>query len=260
MTYVSEITMPQMRGPHLSAFALFFAIGQLASAIGLDVIEKTDPLNFRLAFYSQFAILGVWAPICILLPESPVWLCKKGKHDRAKRSLRRLIGNVEGYDVEHEYKLIQQDVAASLILMERSSKHDWIACFRGTNLRRTLLSTIPFSMQVSLTWAKTATCDDVEKSYEPEETLPCSVPSCRLKPSGAMLTPLEFCGRTPHAERGLLFEFGTYHVLAVEKRDKLTFRSVWTARSSPTSLFSPSSCLVSSYPSLWLIEWVAGHF
>jgi MFS family permease len=42
MTYISEITMPKMRGSHLSAFALFFAIGQVASAVGLEVLQNVS--------------------------------------------------------------------------------------------------------------------------------------------------------------------------------------------------------------------------
>lgn len=41
------------------------------------------------------------------------------------------------------------EIDASLILMQKSSKLGIVACFKGTNLRRTLISTIPFSMQVS---------------------------------------------------------------------------------------------------------------
>lgn len=37
-TYASEIAMPQMRGAALSAYAFSFALGQLAAAIGLQII------------------------------------------------------------------------------------------------------------------------------------------------------------------------------------------------------------------------------
>ncbi len=66
-----------------------------------------------------------------------------------------LIGNVEGYHVEHEYAVLQEEVADSKILMEKSSNLGWLACFKGANLRRTLLSTIPFSMQVSVCFCAT---------------------------------------------------------------------------------------------------------
>ena len=72
-----------------------------------------------------------------------------GREDKAKKAMRRLIGNVQGYDVDHEYLVMKNNLAESQALMEKSSKVSWIACFKGTNLRRTLVSTIPFSMQVS---------------------------------------------------------------------------------------------------------------
>ena len=68
---------------------------------------------------------------------------------KAKKAMRRLIGNVEGYDIDHEYLVMKQHLAESQALMEKSSKLGWVACFKGTNLRRTLISTIPFSMQAS---------------------------------------------------------------------------------------------------------------
>jgi hypothetical protein len=108
-------------------------------------------LEYRRAFYSEFAILGVWLPILVWLPESPAWLCKKGRHDQALKSLHRLVGNVDGYDWDREYAVIKQELDASQALTQKSSKLGFVACFKGTNLRRTLVSTIPFSMQVSFT-------------------------------------------------------------------------------------------------------------
>ena len=82
-------------------------------------------------------------------PLSTVWLCKMDREVKAKKAMRRLIGNVEGYDIDHEYLVMKQHLAESQALMEKSSKLGWVACFKGTNLRRTLISTIPFSMQAS---------------------------------------------------------------------------------------------------------------
>ncbi len=38
---------------------------------GSFIPPQTAPLAFRNAFYSEFALLGVWLPILIFLPESP---------------------------------------------------------------------------------------------------------------------------------------------------------------------------------------------
>lgn len=113
-------------------------------------LTQTTPLKYRNAFYSEFAIVGIWLPVLVFLPESPVWYCKKGMHDKAKAALHRLTGNVEGYDEEYEYAVFRQDVEESEAVAAKSSSVSWLACFRGTNLRRTLISTIPFSLQVCI--------------------------------------------------------------------------------------------------------------
>lgn len=146
-TYISEITTPQFRGIQLACFSFAFALGQLFCAIALEVLQQTKPLAYRNAFYSEFVIVGIWIPIMLFLPESPVWYAKNGRDDRAMRSLRRLVGNVPGYDEAHEYAVFKQEVDESEALAAKSSNVSWVACFKGTNLRRTLVSAIPFSMQ-----------------------------------------------------------------------------------------------------------------
>jgi SP family general alpha glucoside:H+ symporter-like MFS transporter len=119
-------------------------------ACELALIVQTAPLNFRAAFYSQFVFLGLWLPILVLLPESPVWLYKQGNHDKAKRARARLIGNPAGYDAEHEYAVFSQDIERSIQIAAQASKYTMLACFKGTNLRRTLISTSILCSQVCL--------------------------------------------------------------------------------------------------------------
>lgn len=145
--YMSETTTKQFRGIHLSCFSFAFALGGFLSAIALQILELTHPLAYRNAFYSEFVIVGVWIPVMLFLPESPVWYCRNGKHEKAMASLRRLTGRHEWYDEEHEYAVFRQGVEESEALAAKSSSYSYLACFKGTNLRRTLISTIPFSMQ-----------------------------------------------------------------------------------------------------------------
>lgn len=112
----------------------------------------------------------------LFLPESPVWYCRKGRHEDAIKSLRRLNGHLADYDEEHEYAVFRQEVEESQALAAKSSNYSWIACFKGTNLRRTLVSTIPFSMQVGG---------------------PCGALSLISHP--------ELCRWTPHVQRSILF-------------------------------------------------------
>jgi SP family general alpha glucoside:H+ symporter-like MFS transporter len=43
LSYASEAAMPQLRGTIISAYAFFFALGQLGSAIGLQIISTVRP-------------------------------------------------------------------------------------------------------------------------------------------------------------------------------------------------------------------------
>lgn len=122
---MSEIVLPGFRGALLSAFSLSFALGQFFSAVGQQILVKTSLLEFRRAFYSEFVILGLWLLVLVTLPESPYWLSRKGKHDKAGRALLRLIGNnVEGYNVELEYSVIQQEVENSMAFTASQGSSD----------------------------------------------------------------------------------------------------------------------------------------
>jgi hypothetical protein len=83
-----------------------------------------------------------------MLPESPVWLYKKGMVEKAQRSRRRLIGDVLGYDWDHEYAVFAQTIDKSLQASQQASRFSMLATLKGTNLRRTLLSTMPLCIQV----------------------------------------------------------------------------------------------------------------
>jgi MFS family permease len=144
---MSEIALPGFRGALLSAFSLSFALGQFFSAVGQQILVKTSPLEFRRAFYSEFVILGLWLLVLVTLPESPYWLSRKGKHDKARRALQRLIGNVEGYDVELEYSVIQQEVENSIAFTASQGSSDWAAMRKPVNMKRTLIAALPFTYQ-----------------------------------------------------------------------------------------------------------------
>lgn len=75
------------------------------------------------------------------------WLCAKGRHDQAKKALRRLVGSVDGYDVEHEYSVVRYEVEKSEQIMNEAKKTPWRSLFTRTNFKRVIISTLPFTMQ-----------------------------------------------------------------------------------------------------------------
>lgn len=146
MTYMSEIALPQFRGALLGTFSLFFALGQVFLALALKILEETDPYRFRNIFYSEFVFLGLWLVPMLYLPESPAWYAAKGRHEDAKRALRRLVGPVAGYDVDHEYAVVRFEVDESARLA-RARGSEWRALVSRVNLKRIVVATLPFTFQ-----------------------------------------------------------------------------------------------------------------
>lgn len=80
----------------------------------------------------------------------PVWYSRQGDHEKAKASMRRLIGNVEGYDIEREYAVLQVEVQASKELTKTYGSSTWTAAFKWPNLKRILIGGIPAMSQVRI--------------------------------------------------------------------------------------------------------------
>jgi len=107
-------------------------------------------------------MIGLFGIVVLVIPESPgesergqvcsvlmckVWLCLHSKHDKAKRALRRLVGNVEGYEVDHEYACIRQEIHTSNELTKAHGSNDWVALLKWVNFKRCIAATLPFSYQ-----------------------------------------------------------------------------------------------------------------
>lgn len=141
-TYVSEIAPAQIRGALLVAYSFWWAMGQFTCAIAVYILQ-TMPTEVRLylrAVYASFGFSAVAIAFIIVIPESPRWLLRKGKRDQAIKSLLRLCGSIPGYDVEREIEVLEYDLAAESVRQEEAKKVSYADIFRGTNLRRTLIS------------------------------------------------------------------------------------------------------------------------
>lgn len=117
----------------------------------------------------------VW---CVL-PESPRWYAEKGQIDKAKASLRRINGTVAGYDLEHEFAVIMQEIEEGKKLSDTTKGVNLLSVFRGTNFvrdrhlpsgthttdmfqRRTYISFMPFAWQQ---WGGTAVINGYTAYY-----------------------------------------------------------------------------------------------
>ena len=124
--YISEISPTHLRGRLVTVFqfaitigillALFnnFGLHQWASSIGAGtngegfvqwfLVEET----WRAMFASELVPGFLFLILSIVLPESPRWLIKRGRHAQAKAVLDRIFKN----GAEQEFEMIKETVAA----------------------------------------------------------------------------------------------------------------------------------------------------
>ncbi|KIX06842.1 uncharacterized protein Z518_04818 [Rhinocladiella mackenziei CBS 650.93] len=146
-TYAADVTPIALR-PILTTFVnMCWVIGQLLStAILRGLLKREDDWAWRI----PFAIQWVWpAPIiiCILFaPESPYWLARHDRIDKARNSLRRLTSK----------RVNEEELEMSLAMIAHTNELEksagagttYFDCFKGTNLRRTEIACVTWIAQV----------------------------------------------------------------------------------------------------------------
>ena len=141
--YISEVSPVVTRGVVAALINLSYVIGQL---IASGLLKGTNTIDSKWAYKIPFACQWV-LPTFILsliffIPSGPYWLCKNGRYEDARRTLQRITTG--GVNVDWQLANIKETIR----LEEGSkSKVSVIDCFRGTNLRRTLISCQVFNMQ-----------------------------------------------------------------------------------------------------------------
>ncbi|KAH7259409.1 major facilitator superfamily domain-containing protein [Fusarium redolens] len=138
VTYVSELAPFQIRGLMIGAYQLCLGIGQLISAIATQLITIHQPTKWRPLIATEFIFTGLLILMVWLVPESHIYYARKGEGDKAKKSMLTLYGNIDGYDVEHEYRVIQHGIEAERQLHLESKSSSFFEIFDKHNWRRTL--------------------------------------------------------------------------------------------------------------------------
>ncbi|WYZ40183.1 hypothetical protein EsH8_IV_000524 [Colletotrichum jinshuiense] len=140
LAYASDISPLKLR-PALTTFvSMCWIFGQLISTAaikGVTTIKDNDVAAYRI----PVAIQWIW-PLPILFgvylaPESPWWLIRQPRFDLARRSLAKLNNDPE-YPVDGQVKVLELTNE-----QEKTDKDNvditYLGCFRGVNLRRTMI-------------------------------------------------------------------------------------------------------------------------
>ena len=143
VTYVSEIAPLRLRGVLTAAVPIAFSFGSFIVSIIIKCTgEKDSRWAYRSTFVSQYGFAAVAVAVLPFMPESPWWLTTSGKHHRAISALRCL-----GYS-QIEANLQTEDMLRTLAKgKDETVGATYFECFRKSNLRRTIISIMPMSIQ-----------------------------------------------------------------------------------------------------------------
>jgi SP family general alpha glucoside:H+ symporter-like MFS transporter len=144
-SYSSECLPIALRGFLTSGVNVMQIIGQL---ISIGVLDGLVNLDTQWSYRIPFAVQWVW-PIplfigCLLAPESPWYLVRKGRMEEAERSIQRLTSK--------SYTKTKESLAMIIHTVNyedevRTGTSYW-DCFRGSSLRRTEICCLAFTGQV----------------------------------------------------------------------------------------------------------------
>ncbi|RDW92416.1 putative glucose transporter rco-3 [Coleophoma crateriformis] len=134
--YQSETSPKWIRGVIVGSYQLAITIGLLLAAIvNNSTHNRQDSGSYRIPIAVQFAWAIVLVTGMLILPETPRYLIKQGKPERAAKSLSKLrrlpadhnaiIDELSEIQANHEYELTL-------------GKASYLDCFRGNMLKRQL--------------------------------------------------------------------------------------------------------------------------
>jgi SP family sugar:H+ symporter-like MFS transporter len=133
----------------VASIQLFIGIGGLIASL----VNKAYSTHVtRDGWIVPVCIQAIWPVLLVIglpfVPLSPRWLISKRRHRDATRSLRVVRPKLEldSGACEAEIDAIEN------ALQNHVDKGSWMELFQGTNLRRTSIATVVFTLQVSWHW------------------------------------------------------------------------------------------------------------
>jgi MFS transporter, putative metabolite transport protein len=143
---ISESISSGIRGRTvLSAFG-FQAVGGLAGTlVGFLVLYENPDLSAWRWMYASTLLLAV--PVTIgrfFVIQSPLWLVSRGRIAEAEAATARLLLRDPLYP---KTVVLRRDERRARRHLHSRSPGRWVALFRGLNLRRTILASVPWFLQ-----------------------------------------------------------------------------------------------------------------
>ena len=127
--FIAELVPPRVRGAMVSIYIYGRLIGSLIIGI---VAYATAPIpgddQWKIPVAVLFSAPSLALLLVYLVPESPRWLVRMGKEDKAIANLKYLNDAYQGYNAEEDLLRMKDSLERT---MESSG---WMDLFKGSNL------------------------------------------------------------------------------------------------------------------------------
>lgn len=146
--YAAEICPPAMRGYLTAWVSMCWGSGSFLAA---GVLRGSLDLPGDAAWRVPYGLQWIWIPplftVAFFAPESPWYLVRRGKLDEAEKMLRRLARKDFYTDETMANTLALMKHTNEMEKLEAANSNYW-DCFRGTNLRRTVIVCMAWIVQI----------------------------------------------------------------------------------------------------------------
>ncbi|KAJ5826247.1 hypothetical protein N7474_003385 [Penicillium riverlandense] len=148
--FASEVAPLVLRSYLETWVVVCWGIGQFFSyAVLFSLNHSQSDWAYRIPFAIQWVWPVIIFPLALFCPESPWWLVRKGRYDNAEHSVMRLSS-------AQSQEMAQGNAKQAVALMIETNRLEqdmtkgssYLACFKGTNLRRTEIACATWGSQI----------------------------------------------------------------------------------------------------------------
>ena len=128
--------------------AVWGSISGIICSAMLQVANKKYPTFYKLPIYVCWGLSGLMLAAILIVPESPWFYARHDNKEGAMKSMKRLYGNIPGFDPEEEYGIILRTLEHERFELVQAGATKYKDIFIGQNRLRTTIVTVLFTAQL----------------------------------------------------------------------------------------------------------------